>query len=402
MGFVTQGVFLRARPPQNWGAGSAACRSTRRVRLVACVPATFAARGKDQRVSLPIERVPETVSTRPELLRPSPTSLDSEFGVALRRARRGDIDLASALTLFRGARLRPRLLELFAEASKVRDANLGRKLLFTAHVHMVTPCEVSPACKYCSLSSSIRTVQGERAKLPRKALLDAVRYATDRGVHSIVLVGGTDLHGSDAAVREVVEAARSVSDVELGLDVGPSLSPETLDWLKGENAPTVFCSVETVNPRAFRRAKPGDDLEARIRFDAMLDRHGIQQGNVVMNGLGSTEDLLNSILFLRRFRQLSYLYISTFRPVRGTPYARRRPASLRTSLKALAIARFAFPAAHLGLAEVEVEDPGSAARVSSQLSAGGGNTLAGILIYRHRRVDNLERIRREASAVGFT
>jgi biotin synthase len=339
---------------------------------------------------------------RSELLRPSAASFGGEFETALRRARRGDIDLASSLALFRGARREEQALKLFAEASRIRDENLGRRLSFSAHIHMVTPCEVSPACKYCSLSSSIRAVEDERAKLPRKALIDAVRYATDRGVQSIVLVGGTDLHGSDAAVREVVETARSVTDVELGLDVGPSLSPETLDWLKGENARTVFCSIETVNAKAFRRAKPGDDLDARIRFDAMLERHDLRQGNVVMNGLGSTEDLLNSILFLRRFRSLSYLYISTFHPVRGTPFARRRPASLRSSLKALAIARFVFPAVHLGLAEVEVEDPGSVARVSSQLRAGGGNTLAGILIYRHRRVDNLDRIKLEASAVGFT
>lgn len=332
---------------------------------------------------------------------PNAALVDREFEAALRAARRGEVDLASALALFRGADRRDRASELFSEASKVRDESLGRKLSLTAHIHMVTRCEVSPACKYCSLSSSVRAVQNERAELPKKVLLDAVRYATDREVQSIVLVGGTDLHGSDAQVRELVETVRTVSDVELALNVGPSLSPETVDWLKGENAPTVYCSIETSNPRAFGRAKPGDDLNARLQFDAMVDQHGLRLGNVVMNGLGSTEDLLNSILFLRRFPRLSYLYISTFRPVRGTPFARKRPASLRGSLKALAIARLIFPKVHLGLAEVEVEDPGSAARVSSQLLAGGGNTLAGILIYRNRRVDNLKQIRRDASAIGF-
>jgi biotin synthase-like enzyme len=175
-----------------------------------------------------------------------------------------------------------------------------------------------------------------------------------------------------------------------------------VDWLKGQNARTIYCSIETSNPRVFRNAKPGDDLNARVEFDTMLERHGVRLGNIVMNGLGSTEDLLASILSLRQFRRLSYLYISTFRPVRGTPFARKRPGSLWTSLKALAIARLVFPKVHLGLAEVEVEDPGSAARTSSQLMAGGGNTFAGILIYRNRRIDNLEQIRHEASAVGFS
>jgi len=267
---------------------------------------------------------------------------------------------------------------------------------------MVARCELNPACKYCSLSSTISRIQDERDELPGRSLRDAVRYATDQGVDSIVLVGGSDPGGSDAKVRRAVEVARSVSDVELAVDVGAYLSGETLDWLRRENASTVYCSIETSNPRVFRNAKPGDDLGARIALDEMLERRGMRMGNVVMNGLGTHEDLLRSILSLRRYRHLAYLYISTFRPVRGTPYERKRPGSLRTSLKALAIARLALPRVHLGLAEVEVEDPGSAARTSSQLAAGGGNTFAGILIYLNRRVDNLFRLRQDAVAAGFT
>jgi biotin synthase len=312
------------------------------------------------------------------------------------------MDIDSAGVLFRGARRRERALALFAAAARIRDENLGRKLSLTAHVHMITRCELSPACKYCSLSSTIPRVQDERDEIPRRALVDAARYATDRGVQSIVLVGGTDPDGSDRKVRRAVEAVRSVTEVELALDVGPSLSPDTVDWLKDQNARTIYGSIETSNPRVFRNAKPGDDLNDRVEFDRMLEHHGIRLGNIVMNGLGTTEDLLASILSLRRFRRLSYLYISTFCPVRGTPFAHKRPGSLRASLKALAIARLAFPRVHLGLAEVEVEDPGSAARTSSQLAAGGGNTFAGILIYRNRRVDNLDRIRQEASAAGFS
>ena len=309
--------------------------------------------------------------------------------------------MASALCLLEGARSDEAARSLYAAASQVRDAALGRKLAFTAHIHMIARCELSPACKYCSLSSSFSRVQDERDELPRKGLLEAAKYATERGVQSIVLVGGSDPKGSDAKVRSAVEAVRSVTEVELGLDVGPYLSAETLDWLKGQNARTVYCSIETSNPRVFRNAKPGDDLSARIALDELLEQHGMRAGNIVMNGLGTSGDLLRSILSLRRFPHLAYLAISTFRPVRGTPYERKRPGSLRTSLKALAVARLVFPHAHLGLAEVEVEDPGSAARASSQLAAGGGNTFAGILIYRNRKVDHLDGIRREAAAAGF-
>jgi biotin synthase len=327
------------------------------------------------------------------------TSVD--FDTALHKSIRSKMDIDSALSLFYGASRPDRALQLFRAASEIRDQNLGKKLTLTAHIHMITSCELSTPCLYCSLSSSCLDIRNERSKLTQRELIRAVRYAMSRGAQSLALVGGTDLDGSDSLVRDAVQKVREVTEMDLALDVGPSLSAETVRWLKERNVGTVYCSIETANGGVFARAKPGDSLDARIGFMEMLQREGMKLGNVVMNGLGSTEDLLESILYSRRFRNTSHLYISTFHPVRGTPWANRRPASVQGSLKALAIARLAFPKAHVGLAEVEVEDPGSAARTSSQLLAGGGNSFAAILIYKKRRIDNIEPISREASVLGF-
>jgi biotin synthase len=232
-------------------------------------------------------------------------------------------------------------------------------------------------------------------------LTQAVRFAVSKGVQSIVLIGGTDLNGLDSPVRRTVERVRGITDIDLAVDVGPSLSQETVRWLKEERVSTVYCSIETVNAKAFSDAKPGDSLRARVECMEMLERAEVKLGSVVMNGLGSSVDLLRSILDLRRFKALSYLHISTFHPVRGTPWAEKRPASVWNSLKALSIARLAFPNAHISLAEVEVEDSGSVARTPSQLSAGGGNTLAGILFYKRRKIDNMQLIKSHASSMGF-
>ena len=323
------------------------------------------------------------------------------FSVALERAREGEVTLESALALLEYSNRAEPARELFATAARIRDERVGRTLALTAHLHMVTRCEISPSCNYCSLASTIPAVQKERDRLSKRSLIQGVRSAVDKGVRSIVLVGGTDLGGSDAGVRRAVETVREVTDLPLGVDVGPSLSPATVEWLKHQDARTIYCSLETTNADVFRRAKPGDDLSSRIAFNAMLERHHMTLGNVVMNGLGTGEDLLSSVLFLRRFRRLAYLSISTFHPVPGTPWANRRPASIPRSLRVLAIARLVFPAVQLGLAEVEVEDPGSAARVTAQLRAGGGNSFAGLLVYRNRTVDHLEAIRKEARAEGF-
>jgi biotin synthase len=326
---------------------------------------------------------------------------DRAFEVALNRGRTADVDLGSALTLFDGANRPDRARRLFRTAAQVRDEALGRRLTFTAHLHMVTGCAVSPACKYCSLSSSLRSVSRERSQLTLREVIQGVRFAVNRGAESIVLVGGTDFEGSDERLRKVVERVRKVTDLDLAVDVGPSLSEGTVRWLERQGVSTIYCSMETVDEKAFAAAKPGDSLRIRLEFMEMVERSGGRLGNVVMNGLGTKEGLLRTILESRRFPHTSHLHISTFHPVRGTPWARRRPASLRSSLKALAIARLAFPKLQLGLAEVGIENPRDLASISSQLEAGAGNTFAGVLAYKFVQIDNIQQIKNQASSMGF-
>jgi biotin synthase len=323
------------------------------------------------------------------------------FESALEQARRGVVDLEIAETLLRGASTVGREQELFAAARELRDERLGRRLTLTAHIHMVTECRVDPPCNYCSLSSSVRSVNQERAELTERELLRYVKEATERGVDQIVLVGGTNFEGSDEEVRRWFPKVRDATSADLVIDIGPSLSEATVRSLKDSGVGTIYCSIETANPRAYESAKPGDSFARRSEFMEMVDRNGIGLGNVVMNGLGSARDLLRSILDSRRFRHLSHLHISTFQPVRGTPWALRRPGSAPRSLKTLAIARLVLPGVQLGLAEVGIEDPAGIARGPNQLEVGGGNTVAGLLIYKRVRIDQLDSIRRRVRELGF-
>ena len=326
---------------------------------------------------------------------------DRQFDAALERGRHGDVDFESALTLFHGASQSSRARRLFQTAAEVRDRALGRRLTLTAHLHMVTRCELSPSCNYCSLSSTIPSISDERSPLTLRETLRGVRFAVAKGAEAVVLVGGTDLGGSDERVRTLVTRIRAFSDVALALDVGPSLSAATVRWLGREGVRPIYCSMETIDEKVFADAKPGDDLRARLKFMEVVDRSGGSLGNIVMTGLGTEENLLQSILATRRFPNTSHLHISTFHPVPGTPWARRRPGSRSTSLRALAIARLALPKLHLGLAEVGVENPNDLTGITSQLSAGGGTTFAGLLVYKQLRLDNMERLRGQARASGF-
>jgi len=299
---------------------------------------------------------------------------DREFESALERGRSGDVDLASASLLFHGADRRARRQRLFEAAARVRDERLGRRLTLSAHVHMVTRCELSASCKYCSLSSTIPTVSDERSPLTLRETLRGVRFALEHGVGSIVLVGGTDLGGSDTQVRTLVARIREETDVPLGLDVGPSLSAATLRWLGERSVDPIYCSMETIDPAVFANAKPGDDLAARLRFMRRVERSGSHLGNIVMNGLGGPESLLRTVLASREFPRTSHLHISTFhrcpaphgpgdeRPRCGPRSRRSRSLGWRSRPSSWASPKSAWRTLGTSRASLRSSGPGAATR----------------------------------------
>jgi biotin synthase-like enzyme len=239
-------------------------------------------------------------------------------------------------------------------------------------------------------------MRGERMPLTLEMLLEDVKYMEEKGMSSITLVGGTDLQGLDAQIRDVVSAVRQTSDSELTINVGPSISAETLRWLKSMRVERVNCPFETIDPMVFKDAKPGDSLARRVRFMEEVEREGMKLGTIVMMGLGSAQDVIRSILYLKRFGNMCAISISTFTPIVGTPWEQRAPASIFDTFKAMSIARLAFPDSQVGLAF-----GATISLIPHQLMAGGGNTFVGILIDRRKREDNTKLVSQYASDLGF-
>jgi len=279
------------------------------------------------------------------------------------------------------------------EASEIRDRELGRGIYLTAHIHMVTPCRLSPPCKYCSISSSIMRIRRLRETLTDEELVKSVKRAEKkREITSITLVGGSDIKGQDDLLIDVLKKVRSVTDIDVSIDVGAPISIETLRILKEEGVTAIYSSLETLNRQVFNDAKPGDSLDLRIKLLHDASSLNIPVGTIIMNGLGSESDVMKSIDFMEQFRNVKYLYISTFNPVRGTPWENRKAASINDSLRYVAYARHKLRKAHIGLADVEAEGSAVAGMVSQELSVGGGNTLAGMLVYKTIRKDYVDNL----------
>ncbi len=320
-----------------------------------------------------------------------------QFKEALKEIKReSSVDFNTAWTLFSGAKTWDSAIELFSEASRVRDERLGNEITLRGHITMITPCLLDPPCKYCSASSSVPAIRANRAVLRLKELTEAVEYIEKRGMSYTIITGGTILKGFDAEVKSVVKAIREITDMDLWINVGPSLSTETLQWLKHMGVNNIGCSLETINSEAFKDAKPGDDFNRRIELMEAIEREGMKLWTVVMTGLGTNQDLIQSILYLRRFRNVESLRLSVFKPIAGTPWEQKQPAYMLDAFKAMAIARLLFPDSEVGLA-----DGGGLDVLAHELMAGAGNSLNGILINTKKKEDMVDYITRMVTDLGF-
>lgn len=263
---------------------------------------------------------------------------------------------------------------------------------------MISSCKLDPACNYCSYASTRESVRRERDELTVEELERSVRLALrHKEITSLTLVGGSDLKGLDAVLLQRVEAVRKLTDIEISIDVGAPISIETLEILKENNVTTVYSSLETANRSVFHDAKPGDSFESRTKLLEDLERLGMNIGTVIMNGLGTADDVRQTIKHFRQFKRLKYLFISTFTPVKGTPWELRAGASIRDSLRYIQEARVLFPQVHLGLADVELEYGSLSDLIQEELESGAGNVLTGMLIYKNRTADyvkNMQKLER--------
>ncbi len=274
-------------------------------------------------------------------------------------------------------------------SKEIRERNLGNKIYLTAHIHMITPCNLSPRCSYCSLSSKFESVRAERDVLTIDEILHYIKKVEEvKEISSIILVGGSDLRGHDRAVIDVVKMARRITDAEIAIDVGAPLKVETLETLKDYSV-TVYSSIETINRKAFTDAKPGDSLDMRIDLLNVLERLNMDIGTVIMN-MGNEKDVYDSIEFLKRYQHLKYLYFSTFKPVKGTPWENRRAADIENTIKFIEHARQIFPDRHIALADVEIEGGSLSPWILQELDHGAGNTLAGILLYKYKTFNYID------------
>ncbi len=206
-----------------------------------------------------------------------------------------------------------------------------------------------------------------------------VRAIADLGIRHLHLSGGTRLpvkgepiSGYDRYLVDLVVAIRDAADVEIEINVGPSLTRGGVRALKELGVAAVTSSLEVLNAELFAAFKPGDSLEGRIRLMELCEEEGLPIRSMMLVGLGETDaDRIDHLLFLRRFSMLRHLRLSRYMPFPGTASGGVRCSPWPVA-RLTAIARLLYPTLDLGLAAGNAPDD-----MALWWLAGGGNQVIG-------------------------
>lgn len=260
---------------------------------------------------------------------------------------------------------------LFASAGRLRDRSLGRAPWWSAGISAITPCELDPLCDYCTFFSRNGAATAD--------VVAAARGISELGIRHLHLSGGTRLPAKDALIGgydvhmiELVQAVREAVDVEIEVNVGPSLTRSGVRGLKELGVAAITSSLEVMNPELFARSKPGDSLAARIRLMELCEEEGMPIRSMMLVGLGETDaDRVAHLHFLRRFSMLRHLRLSRYMPFPGAAAGGVRCSPWPVA-RLTAVARLLFPTLDLGLAAGNGPDD-----LALWWLAGGGNQVLG-------------------------
>ena len=283
--------------------------------------------------------------------------------------------------------------ELFEAASSLRDEKMGRRIRIVGHQANVSPCSVNPPCRFCSLSSSLGAYRSERIVVPMDIIIKNSITMVNRGAKALLYGGGISPISGKIAIG-IAEAIKRVTGIEVYFNVGP-ISENDVNVLKRLGVRRFVISLETLDRKSFQDARPGDSYDKKIEFIKLLEEKGMGISVILMNGVGGS--LISSITSLMEFNGISGIRLSTFKPVPGTPWEKREPASVFETLKLCAVARLLFKSIQLDLTAGVSDD-----LRSLSFMPGCGSEVIGMIGGIDGVRDWTDRVRADAKIMGFS
>ena len=192
---------------------------------------------------------------------------------------------------------------LFERARKVKLENVTNKVFFRGLIEFSNIC--SKDCFYCGIRKSNEKVV--RYNIPDNEILDACRFAWEKGFGSVVLQSG-EVSSKEFVKRvdKLLQKIKQLSNNELGitLSCGEQTRETYKRWFES-GAHRYLLRIESSNRELYYKIHPENkkhSFEKRIESLYNLKETGYQTGTGVMIGLPfqTVEDLADDLLFFKK------------------------------------------------------------------------------------------------------
>lgn len=147
----------------------------------------------------------------------------------------------------------------------------------------------------------------------------------------------------DFIATSVRHIKRKFPDMTIILCLG-NLSDRQYRQLRKAGAERYILKFETSNTSLYKKIKPGDTLENRVRCIRALKRIGfaVGTGNIIGMPGQTIEDIANDLLFTGKF-ELAMASASVFIPGEQSAYRNKPTGDVNTTLNYMALMRILYP-----------------------------------------------------------
>jgi methylornithine synthase len=248
------------------------------------------------------------------------------------------------LAFLLGLKEHPQKERLFKTARKLRRKYFGDKIFLYGFIYTSTFCRND--CCFCYYRKS--NSKGRRYRKKNSVIISTAEKLARTGVHLIDLTMGEDpllSNNGDNEGQRLCNLVESVAERSgLPIMVSPGLIPVSLlHRLKASGATWYACYQETHNRRLFKRLRPGQNFNNRLKIKSNAHEQGLLIEEGMLCGVGENiADIVHTIEVMKTL-DADQVRVMKFIPQKGTPMETRPSPDPWADMLIIGVLRLVFP-----------------------------------------------------------
>ena len=190
---------------------------------------------------------------------------------------------------------------LIKKADAVRNRFVGNKVYLRGVIEFTNQCTKN--CYYCGIRKGNKNLK--RYFMKKEDILESVKFASEKGLGSVVLQGG-ELSGDEyvSFIEDVIKEIKKVDpEIMITLSLGEASYEDYRRWFDA-GAERCLLRMETTNEELYKKWHPkGHNFSKRLKCLENIKKIGYQTGTGVLIGAPyqTVSHLAKDILFYKDF-----------------------------------------------------------------------------------------------------